>query len=219
MEDEIEKLKAEIESLKDANKRIRELADSYAARLSDYVNYDYYSQVTDDCAFVINEMRERKKIKPGMFADKDHLNDHLYEILIDDDGVTGRLSGSYTRSAYDAEAYLCHNMDLVKEAWEEFDYSSMRIKDLRFDPERIDSLVRCYVLSQSLTEAIDKAIPGCWFYDEDEWRESDEVKDFLHEHPDLDYISHVWDFDEEDGDGFIHVKADEGWFLCKRKQG
>ena len=69
-----------------------------------------------------------------------------------DDSITGNASGSYTFSTWKAEENLCHNLDLLKEALQEFG------SDLNYleSPEACDVTIRCYLLGQVLQEVLDE---------------------------------------------------------------
>ena len=66
--------------------------------------YEYYKNVREDIKQRLNEWLDFNKI-----------ND-----FFNSDSVTGNGSGSYTFNSWAAEENLCHNMDLLKEALNEF---------------------------------------------------------------------------------------------------
>lgn len=75
----------------------------------------------------------------------------LYDELFIEDSVTGNASGSYTFNTYQAEENLCHNMDLLQEACEEF------CCEPKLDnAEWCDVTIRCYLLGQALQEVIEE---------------------------------------------------------------
>lgn len=78
----------------------------------------------------------------------------LYDDLFIEDCVTGNASGSYTFSTYQAEEYICHNMDILKEALEEFGY--LPIKGTAEGAEWCDVTIRCYLLGECLEEAYEE---------------------------------------------------------------
>lgn len=111
--------------------------------------YDYLEAVTNDVRdYISNEID---------FKDFDSLDD-LREFLNDElwvnDSVTGNGSGSYTCNAYYAEEYLCHNWDLLAEAFNEFGceigYEFGR------GPESCDVTIRCYLLGQAIEKALEE---------------------------------------------------------------
>lgn len=82
---------------------------------------------------------------------KDELYEELNDKLWVDDSVTGNASGSYTFNAWRAEEYLCHNMDLLQDACEEF------CCEPKIDSaEWCDVTIRCYLLGECLSEVLDE---------------------------------------------------------------
>ena len=77
---------------------------------------------------------------------EDTYNDIYDEMFISDE-ITGNASGSYTFSTYQAEENICHNMDLLQEACEEF-CCEPKIDNA----EWCDVTIRCYLLGQVLSE-------------------------------------------------------------------
>ena len=88
----------------------------------------------------------------------------LFDDLWVDDSVTGNGSGSYTFNRYQAEENISHNMDLLKDACEEFeDLLKDACKEFEDDPFRLlenpevaDVTIRCYLLSQVISEVLDE---------------------------------------------------------------
>lgn len=108
--------------------------------------YDYYEEVKNDVINYIND-----EIDFTDFTSKSKLIEYLYDTLFIEDSVTGNASGSYFFNAYKAEEAICHNGDLIEEAYSEFggtpDYN---------DPETIDVTIRCYILPMVIEEAIEE---------------------------------------------------------------
>lgn len=104
--------------------------------------------------------------------DKDDFEDELYDDLFSDDSVTGNASGSYTFNRQEAKEYVSDNMDLMVEAYEEFDSIERLVEDLRDqDFERIDVTIRCYLLSSAIQEVLsdsDFVMPVDRFIGDDE---------------------------------------------------
>ena len=98
------------------------------------------------------------------------MKEDLNKKLFVDDSVTGNTSGSYTFNAWKAEEYLCHNLDLLAEANEEFGCSSDILSD---GAEMCDVIIRCYLLGQ----AIENVAPDMWQDWEDSQEESEEEED------------------------------------------
>ena len=111
--------------------------------------YDYLSAV---CADVKDYIKEH--YKQLECYDKDELYDELYNKLWVEDSVTGNASGSYTFNAWEAEENLCHNMDLLEEACNEFGLDNFNPLDK--GAERCDVIIRCYLLGQALSAVLDE---------------------------------------------------------------
>ena len=109
--------------------------------------YDYRSVVKSD---VIDYIQNNDIVVTS--SNKDELQGSLYDELFIADEVTGNGSGSYTFNAWQAEENLCHNMDLLKEALDEFgsDYSILD------SAESYDVTIRCYLLAEAISEALDE---------------------------------------------------------------
>lgn len=110
--------------------------------------YDYHEAVYDD---VVDYIRENID-----FADYDtieDLADHLNDELWICDSVTGNASGSYTFNAWRAEENVCHNLDLLGKALEEFGYTPSYL--VENGAEECDVTIRCYLLSSCISEALE----------------------------------------------------------------
>ena len=106
--------------------------------------YDYYEMVKEDIRNYIKENYEVEEIKDLEFDD-------LYDDLFIEDSVTGNGSGSYTFSTWKAEENLCHNMELLGEALNEFGCDGSYLEK---GAEACDVTIRCYVLGQVLEDVI-----------------------------------------------------------------
>lgn len=115
--------------------------------------YDYYQAIKEDILEYINENYTTEELK-------NHLGDRddFYEKLNDDlwvcDSVTGNASGSYTFNTWKAEENLCHNLDLLKDALEEF--GNTLTYALERGAEYCDVTIRCYLLGSVLYSVITK---------------------------------------------------------------
>ena len=120
--------------------------------------YDYLSAVESD----VREYIENN-VDFHDYSDLAEMKEDLNEKLFVEDSVTGNASGSYTFNAWKAEEYLCHNLDLLAEANEEFGGSSDILSD---GAEMCDVTIRCYLLGQ----AIENVAPDMW----QDWKDSQE---------------------------------------------
>lgn len=127
--------------------------------------YDYLSAVESDVREYIGN-----NVNFHDYSDLDEMKEDLNEKLFVDDSVTGNASGSYTFNAWKAEEYLCHNLDLLAEANEEFGGSSDILSD---GAEMCDVTIRCYLLGQ----AIENVAPDMWQDWEDSQEDSDEEEE------------------------------------------
>lgn len=124
--------------------------------------YDYLSAVKEDVKQWIDEHDEWKADyadENGKWLREDNRDD-IYEDLNDrlfvEDSVTGNASGSYTFNAWQAEENLCHNLDLLGEAMEEFGYGGKPMSELMESAESCDVTIRCYLLGQAISEVLDE---------------------------------------------------------------
>lgn len=112
--------------------------------------YNYLENVTNDAKQAILE-----NLKYWEFSDRDELEEVANDNLWVDDSVTGNGSGSYYCNAWKAEEALCHNWDLLTDAVTEFE------GDTSFDilsrgVEWCDVTIRCYLLPQAISAALDE---------------------------------------------------------------
>lgn len=122
------------------------------------MSYNYHEAVKED---VLQYIRDEIDFSEYETLEdlEEYLNDHLWTV----DSVTGNASGSYTFNAWQAEENICHNLDLLAEALEEFGGSLDVLKD---GAEAADVTIRCYLLGQSIAEALEEL--------EDEFNEAHE---------------------------------------------
>ena len=112
------------------------------------MKYNYYEEMKKDVKDYINE-------------NKDYIDsldfDYLYDLMFLEDSVTGNASGSYTFSTYKAKEYVMDNLDLLKNACEEFGCSDIlgdKICDEQF--EWCDVTIRCYLLGEVLNDVLEE---------------------------------------------------------------
>lgn len=114
--------------------------------------YDYENAVREDVLDWICEHYSADEITEKLQERDDweqELNDDLWTV----DSVTGNASGSYTFNAWEAEENVCHNLDLLGEALEEFG-SNMDI--MKSGAEACDVTIRCYLLGGAISAALDE---------------------------------------------------------------
>jgi hypothetical protein len=111
--------------------------------------YDYLEVVTNDVKGYIES-----EITMSDYSDRDELEEYLNEVLWTNDGVTGNGSGSYTFNKWEAEENLCHNLDLLGEALNEFGCEASYLVEK--GAESCDVAIRCYLLNQAISAALDE---------------------------------------------------------------
>lgn len=112
-------------------------------------NYNYLGQVTADAKEAILENMEYWN-----FDDRKELEEVAYDELWADDSVTGNGCGSYFCNAWNAEEALCHNLDLLVDACEEFGQDIGEA--FKQGVEACDVTIRCYLLGQAIAAALDE---------------------------------------------------------------
>lgn len=111
--------------------------------------YNYLEAVTNDAKQVILE-----NLNCWNFTNRDELEEVANDELWADDAVTGNGSGSYTFNTWQAEENICHNMDELEEACDEFGQDIGEA--VRHGAEYCDVTIRCYLLGQAISAAIDE---------------------------------------------------------------
>lgn len=133
--------------------------------------YDYLEAVTSDVKDAVYECYTKEEIRERL-EDRDDFEQELNDDLWIDDSVTGNASGSYYCNAWKAEEALCHNMELLGEALREFcceaDY-------LERGAEACDVTIRCYLLGQAISAALDEIEDE--LEDEEEENEDEDTED------------------------------------------
>lgn len=126
--------------------------------------YDYLETIKEDVRSYMlwNDIRVNNR-------NKREVEDMLNESLFINDSVTGNASGSYTFNAWQAEEYLCHNMELLEEACNEFCDDMGAV--VKRGAETCDVIIRCYLLAQAIAEVLDEMEE-----EEEEERDEDELK-------------------------------------------
>ena len=111
--------------------------------------YNYMEAVTADAKQAI-----LKNMDMWEWHNREELEENANDLLWTADEVTGNASGSYTFSTWQAEENLCHNMDELEEACEEFGQDIGEA--VKHGAEYCDVTVRCYLLGQAISAAIDE---------------------------------------------------------------
>lgn len=117
-------------------------------------NYNYIEAMKKDIKTYLEDECEYRYSD----LDRDELEQELYDDLFIDDNVTGNASGSYTFCRNTAKEYVIDNMELCKEALDEFcvDANTVADKFLSEDWEYFDVTIRCYLLGSAIAEVLDE---------------------------------------------------------------
>lgn len=129
--------------------------------------YDYREAIKNDILEYI-----RCEIDFNDFEDLDELSEQLNEDLWTVDSVTGNASGSYTFNTYQAEENICHNLDLLGEALEEFGSGADYL--IHNGAEACDVTIRCYLLGECIAEALEE-IEDDFYTAKEEETENDKI--------------------------------------------
>ena len=111
--------------------------------------YNYLEAVTADVLEYI-----KNEVNLSDYESREELEEALNDELWAVDSVTGNASGSYYCNAWRAEEALSHNWDLLAEALEEFGQDGTDV--LKQGAEAMDVTIRCYLLGQAISEALDE---------------------------------------------------------------
>lgn len=112
--------------------------------------YDYEEEVRKDLKeWLTGEYFQWHNIEKAEDM-TDSARTDAYDDAFVEDAVTGNASGSFFCNGWKAEEAICHNLDLLKEAGEEFgDESIVKVLD---SPESCDVTIRCYILGKVFDE-------------------------------------------------------------------
>lgn len=116
--------------------------------------YDYLEAMKEDIKTYILEDINANSQYSNMAELENALNDDLWTV----DSVTGNASGSYTFNRWKAQEYVMDNMELLAEMCSEFgiDNATIGEKFLEEEWEWMDVSIRCYLLGQAISEALDE---------------------------------------------------------------
>lgn len=119
------------------------------------MKYNYLEAVTADAKQAILENME-----DWDFADRDELEEKANDNLWVDDSVTGNGSGSYTFNREAAKEYVTGSddgLDTLRDAVRDFDCEHRAFTAfLEDDWEYLDVTIRCYLLGQAISAALNE---------------------------------------------------------------
>lgn len=119
--------------------------------------YNYYEAVHDDIVTAIFDNYSNEQIVINLRNDEEKFKEMLYDDLFFEDSITGNGSGSYTMNSMKAEENINNNWDLFSEALDNFEDSfNHYIYGNTLDFEKIDVVIRCYVLRNTINVVVDE---------------------------------------------------------------
>lgn len=128
------------------------------------MEYDYREAVRNDVIEQVKDGYKENSLRLYKEEGREGLEEYLNDQLWVDDQVTGNASGSYTFCTWEAEENLCHNMDLLAEACDEFGQDVGEA--VKRGAEYCDVTIRCYLLGGAIAEAIDELESEGYFEEE-----------------------------------------------------
>lgn len=128
------------------------------------MEYDYREAVRNDVIEQVKDGYKENSLRIYKEDGREALEEYLNDKLWIDDQVTGNASGSYTFNTWEAEENLCHNMDLLAEACDEFGQDVGEA--VKRGAEYCDVTIRCYLLAGAISEAIDELEAEGYFEEE-----------------------------------------------------
>lgn len=110
-------------------------------------NYDYKEALEHDIEYYLTEN--------NIVITYDNY-DEVYDYMFVEDCITGNASGSYTFNREEAKENVFDNLELCKEACEEFGITSSEFGDKIYNEEfeQIDVIIRCYLLDVILPKFV-----------------------------------------------------------------
>ena len=128
------------------------------------MEYDYRETVRNDVIEQVKDGYKENSLRIYKEEGREALEEYLNNELWVDDQVTGNASGSYTFNTWEAEENLCHNMNLLEEACDEFGQDVGEA--VKRGAEYCDVTIRCYLLGSAISEAIDELEAEGYFEEE-----------------------------------------------------
>lgn len=114
------------------------------------MKYNYYEAMKKDINDYAGDMLD---YFTRDCTDVNEVRDNIYDALWTVDRVTGNASGSYTFCRQTAKEHVLDNVDLLREAYEEFDCKDQFADDFFSEEwEKMDVTIRCYILGCVLDE-------------------------------------------------------------------
>lgn len=126
--------------------------------------YNYLEAMKSDIMDYI-----RNDVNTNEFTSREELEERLNDDLWTVDSVTGNASGSYHCNSYKSMECVIDNIDLLNEAITEFcEDDVIGEKFLNEEWEWMDVTIRCYLLGQAISEALDEMEDDLTFSDDED---------------------------------------------------
>ena len=123
--------------------------------------YNYHEAVKSDVYKWLEDHREEVEAKHAQ-EDEVDFEDWVISECMNSDSVTGNASGSYTCNSWEAEEYLCHNIDFLVSLIDGIEGGAERVGEVIMQGvEYCDVFIRSYVLYDVAADAIEE------FFEED----------------------------------------------------
>ena len=110
---------------------------------------------------LIKDIKEYITNNTSQWADPkeiDDIHEYWYDILQEEDEVTGNGGGWYAKEE-ECEEMIAHNIQLAFEACNEFSVDLKEIRDAASNNQAaryLDCAIRCYLLGNCLTQALEE---------------------------------------------------------------
>lgn len=111
------------------------------------MDYNYRDEMYNDVLEAV------KEYDLSQFNNIKEFREKLEEDSYVRDSVTGVASGSYFFNSYIAEEAICHNLDILAEAIEEFGYDWNTV--FKYGAESADVVIRCYLLGEIIAAVLE----------------------------------------------------------------
>ena len=118
--------------------------------------YNYLEAMIEDVKEYLRN--EAEYDQDDLLYSRNDLEEKLHDDLWINDSVTGNASGSYFCNTYRSKECVIDNMDLLSEMCDNFcvDAKTIGEKFLNDEWEWMDVSIRCYLLDQEISEALDE---------------------------------------------------------------
>ena len=118
------------------------------------MKYDYAREMADAVLDWVSENVEAV----AEIKDADGVRE-LYDVLFNDDAITGNASGSYTMNAYEAEVIVRDNLILAIEAMTYYGMADKLQEKIESEEwEYLDVTIRCYLLANVIEDTMEQIL-------------------------------------------------------------